>query len=278
MDKIKKIYKKLTIMGKISLLIFIIFLIMGVFSGKIARFPHDNIVAASFVSPNKTHLLGTDDLGMDIFAQILYGARVSIGLSLFVAIVSTLIGASVGIVAAYYGGVIDRLLIRLIDVLTIIPSLPILIIISSFWGPSMKNIVIILVLLSWISPARIIRSKTLQLKEEPYILVAEYYGAGFLHLTRKHFIIELVPIILVSIIKLISRTIVSEASLSFLGLGDPTNKTWGLVLNFALGFQAIYFTEYWKWWVLSPLLAIILLVLAVAFLSVDLEKIANTRL
>lgn len=278
MDKIKRFYKKLTIMEKISLLIFIIFLIMGVFSEKIARFPHNKIVADSFVSPNKTHLLGTDDLGMDIFAQILYGARASISLSLFVAIVSTLIGASVGIVTAYYGGVIDRFLIRLIDVLTIIPSLPILIIISSFWGPSMKNIVIILILLSWITPARIIRSKTIQLKEEPYILVAEYYGAGFLYLTRKHFIIELLPIILVSIIKLISRTIVSEASLSFLGLGDPTNKTWGLVLNYALGFQAIYFTEYWKWWVLSPLLAIILLVLAVAFLSVDLEKIINTRL
>ena len=143
MDKIKRFYKKLTIMGKISLLIFIIFLIMGVFSEKIARFPHNKIVADSFVSPNKTHLLGTDDLGMDIFAQILYGARASISLSLFVAIVSTLIGASVGIVTAYYGGVIDRFLIRLIDVLTIIPSLPILIIISSFWGPSMKNIVII---------------------------------------------------------------------------------------------------------------------------------------
>lgn len=278
MNKIKIFLKKLSISGKISLILIIALILLGIFSNSIAKFPPDKVVADSFISPNKTHILGTDDLGMDIFAQILYGARISILISLIVAITSTLIGAVVGTLAGYYGGVIDRILIRLIDVLTIIPSLPLLIIISSFWGPSLKNIIIILIALSWVSPARTIRTKIISLKNEPYIIAAKYYGASFIYIARRHFLKEIFPLMLVSIIRLISRTIISEASLSFLGLGDPTNKTWGLVLNFAISYNGIYFMEYWKWWVLSPLFAIMILVLSVAFFSKDLERQVDTKL
>lgn len=278
MNKIKIFYKKLSILGKISLFLIIALLILGLFSEQIAKFPPDKVVADSFISPNKIHKLGTDDLGMDIFAQILYGAKISILISLIVAVTSTIIGALVGTLAGYYGGTLDRILIRLIDILTIIPTLPLLIIISSFWGPSLKNIIVILICMSWVGPARMIRTKVISLKTEPYIIAAKYYGADFIYITRKHFIKEIFPLMLVSIIRLISRTIISEASLSFLGLGDPTNKTWGLVLNYAISYNAIYFTDYWKWWVLSPLFAIMILVLSVAFFSMDLEKIMDSKL
>lgn len=278
MNKLIINYKKLTILGKISLFIILTLFLLGIFSSQIANFPPDKVVADAFISPNKTHYLGTDDLGMDIFAQILYGAKVSIFISLVVAISSTVLGSIVGMLAGYYGGIIDRILIRIIDILTIIPTLPLLIIISAFWGPSIKNIIVILIFLSWINPARMIRSKVITLKTQPYIIASKYYGAGFMYIARKHFFKEVFPLMLVSIIKLISATIVSEASLSFLGLGDPTNKTWGLVLNYALSFNAIYFTPYWKWWVLSPLMAIMILVLSVSFFSMELERLLNTKL
>lgn len=127
-------------------------------------------------------------------------------------------------------------------------------------------------------PARIIRSKVLALKEESYIKVAKGYGASFSYITFKHFMPQIFPICATSFIKLISRAIVSEASLSFLGLGDPTSKSWGLILNFALNFRGIYFTDYWKWWVVYPLAFIIILVLSTATLSRELERVLDIKI
>jgi len=110
------------------------------------------------------------------------------------------------------------------------------------------------------------------------VKVAEGYGANFFYITLKHFMPHIYPICATNFIKLISRAIVSEASLSFLGLGDPTSKSWGLILNYALNFPGIYFTDYWKWWVVYPLAFIICLVLATAILSRELEKVLDAKI
>lgn len=108
--------------------------------------------------------------------------------------------------------------------------------------------------------------------------MANSYNATFTHLFRTHFLPEIMPILMITIIKITSKAIVAEAGLSFLGLGDPTSKSWGLILNNAISFKGIYFTDYWKWWIMAPLLSIMILILAISYVSKDLERILNEKL
>ncbi|NLZ52537.1 MAG: ABC transporter permease [Thermoanaerobacteraceae bacterium] len=272
------ILKGFSIVGKISIFIIISLCFMAIFAPLLAKHSWNTPSGQALEAPSKDHILGTDDLGIDLWAQICYGARNSILVGIGAALTSSTIGTFLGIVSGYYGGIPDLLITVLIDILMSIPSLPIMIVAGAFFGPSLKNIIIILAILSWVMPARLIRSKVLALKQETYIKVAKGYGANFLYITFKHFLPQIFPICATSFIKLISKAIVSEASLSFLGLGDPTSKSWGLILNHALNFRGIYFTNYWKWWVIYPLAFIICLVVATAVLSRELEKVFDTKI
>ena len=278
MSKIMKKISKLTITSKVCIFIIIVMILIGIFSNIISIQPYNVPSGQALEPPSKIHWLGTDDIGIDIWAQICYGARISITIGLISAVLAGVGGSIIGIFSGYFGGLLDKIIMRIIDMIIIIPNLPMMIVLGAFLGPSIKNIVVILVLFSWTTPARIVRSKILSIKQEKYILVAKSYGANFIHLTRKHFLPSIMPIMMVSVIKLISKAIVAEASMAFLGLGDPTTKSWGLILNHAIGFKGIYYTDYWKWWVISPLTAIILLVVSIAFISRELEKIVNKKL
>ena len=264
--------------GRVSILFIIILITMGLFSTLICTHPYNLPSGAPFEPPNRDHLLGTDDLGMDLFSQICFGARISLLVGITAALIAGIGGGILGILAGYYGGILDKIIMRVADIMIVLPDLPMMILFGSFFGPSLKNIIFVLAFFSWTTPARIVRSKVLSTKNENYILVAESYGAGFGYLLWKHFIPEILPILMVTIIKLTSKAIVSEAGLAFLGLGDPTSKSWGLILNHAINFKGIYFTDYWKWWVVSPLVAITFLVISIATISRDLEKILNEKL
>lgn len=181
-------------------------------------------------------------------------------------------------IAGYFGGFVDRMIMRMTDVMIVIPELPMMIVLGVFFGSKVYNIILVLVLFSWTNPARIVRSKVLSMKQDKYITVARSYGAGFFYLTRYHFLPGLLPLVSISIIRLTGRGIVAEAGLSFLGLGDPTWKSWGLILNHAIQFKGIYFTEFWKWWVTVPLFSITLLVAVIAILARDCEKLVNSKL
>jgi len=251
---------------------------MAIFAPLLTKHSWNTPSGQALEAPSKDHILGTDDLGIDLWAQICYGARNSILVGIGTALISSFVGVFLGIVSGYYSGACDLIVTAVIDILMAIPSLPIMIVAGAFFGPSIKNIIIILSILSWVMPARIVRSKVISLKQETYIKVAKGYGATFLYITFRHFIPQIFPICATSFIKLISKAIVSEASLSFLGLGDPTSKSWGLILNYALNFPGIYFTDYWKWWVMYPLAFIICLVVAMAIISRELEKVLDTKI
>ena len=272
------IFKRFSIAGKISVFIIFLLCLMALFAPILTKHPWNMPSGSALEAPSKAHILGTDDLGIDLWAQICYGARNSILVGIGSALLSSFLGAFLGIVSGYYGGITDLAVTAVIDILMAIPNLPIMIVAGAFFGPSVKNIIIILSILSWAVPARLIRSKVLALKQETYVKVAKGYGANFVYITFRHFMPQLFPIYATSFIKLISKAIVSEASLSFLGLGDPTSKSWGLILNYALNFSGIYFTDFWKWWVVYPLAFIICLVLATAILSRELEKVLDVKL
>ncbi len=265
-------------MGKTATMIMLLLLIVAIFADDLSPYPHNLPSGKALQSPDTKHWLGTDDLGIDLWAQLCHGARLSIFIGTSTAVLAGLGGSLIGIVAGYFGGFIDKIMMRITDFMIIIPELPMMIVLGVFFGSSVYNIIFVLVVFSWMDPARTIRSKILSIGQETYIVVARGYGAGFFHLTRYHFLPAILPLATISIIRLTGRAIVAEAGLSFLGLGDPTSKSWGLLLNHAIQFKGIYFTEFWKWWVTGPLVAITLLVGVIAIVAREWEKLANSKL
>jgi len=278
MEKFAGIWKGFSFWGKTSAAILVLVLLTALLSPYLSPYSSHIPSGDSLEPPGGRHWLGTDDLGIDLWAEICYGARVSIIIGFGTAFLAGVGGSMIGILSGYYGGWADRILMRITDMMIVLPDLPMMIVLGAFFGPSLKNIIIVLALFSWTGPARIVRSKILSLKQAASIMAAQCYGAGFWYLTTRHFLPAILPVVLVSTIRLVSRAIVAEAGLAFLGLGDPSCKSWGLILNHAINFPGIYFTEYWKWWMLSPLAAITLLVIAVAFLAREVEKLVDTKL
>jgi len=275
---IESIWHNLSLSGKISAVILTLLILMAVFAPFLSWQPHHRSSGPPLQPPGMPHLLGTDELGVDIWAMICYGARVSLAVGLGTALLAGLGGGIIGMFAAFKGGWVDRFFMRLIDIMIALPNLPVMIVLAAFFGPSLLNIIIVLALFSWSITARVVRAGALSLKEQPYIKMAVHYGAGPLFLLTKHFIPELLPIIMVSMVRLAGMAIVTEASLAFLGLGDPTSRSWGLIINHAVNFRGIYFTEFWKWWLLYPWMFLTLLVTSLALLGRDLERIADPRI
>ncbi|HOO28644.1 MAG TPA: ABC transporter permease, partial [Lachnospiraceae bacterium] len=245
--------KNFSAYGKAGLIVIFIIIVMGLASVLFFGDAHRVLTGSSLEAPSFEHLLGTDDLGMDIFAQICHGALISLTVGFCSAALAGIGGSILGILAGYAGKWADRLICGLCDIMAVIPQLPLMIVLGAFFGPSIRNIIFVIAILSWVGPARIARSKVLSLRNEKYIAAAKSYGASFFHILTKHLLPGLLPVIMVSTIRIVSHAVIAEAGLTFLGLGDPTSKSWGVILNRAMSVGGIYFTEFWKWWILPPL-------------------------
>lgn len=276
--KIVERVKEFSLPGKASLVVILVVLLVAILAPYISIHPHNISSGPPLSPPGGGHPLGTDELGVDLWAQVCYGARVSLLVGFGTALLAALGGGLIGIVSGYLGGWPDKVLMRLIDIMIVLPDLPVMIVLAAFFGPSLLNIILVLALFSWVFPARIVRSQMLMLKERSYIKSAETYGAGVWYLMWKHFLPEVFPLVAVNMIRLSGRAIVAEAGLSFLGLGDPTSKSWGLIIHHATNFKGIYYTDFWKWWLLYPWLALIIMVISLAFISRELERMVDPRL
>lgn len=222
--------------------------------------------------------MGTDYLGRDLWAGLVWGSRVSLVIGILVSVISTLIGIVYGVTSAYLGGNVDELMMRINEIFSSIPSLPILILL----GASLKGhitlwiIVGMLVLFGWVGVARVARSMAFQIKEQVYVEAARALGAGNGRIIFKHIVPQLLPYAFASMALGVPGAVISEASLSFLGLGDPTQVTWGQILN-AAQTQAATLKGYW-WWVIPPGIGIALVGLTFVLIGLSLDKILNPRL
>jgi ABC-type dipeptide/oligopeptide/nickel transport systems, permease components len=273
-----KVIKDFSIQGKISLFILILVIFMAVFATCLSPYPYNFTSGDALMPPRNGHIMGTDDLGIDLWAQICYGARVSLIVGFGTALLAAIGGGLIGIFSGYVGGVPDKIIMRMIDILIVIPDFPLMVLLAALLGPSLFNVVIVLALFAWVTPARIVRSQVLMLKEQTYIKAAETYGAGTWYLIQRHFLPAVFPILTVNIIRLTGRAIISEAGLSFLGLGDPTSKSWGLIIHYATSFKGIYYTNFWKWWLVYPWLILTMVVMSLAFLSREMENLLDPRI
>jgi len=225
--------------------------------------------------PDAEHLLGTDDRGKDVLSQLIYGARISLLVGFTASLVAVFIGTTVGLVAGYFGGRIDASLMRLVDFLMVIPGLPLMMVIISVWGRGLEKIILVIGLLYWTYTARLVRSQVLSIKERQYILRARAIGASGRRIIMKHIFPQVVPLIVAQGVLAISNAIINEAVLSFLGLGDPTQLSWGMMLNFA--FARAISRRGW-WFLLPPGFAIVWVSLSVILIGTALEEIVNPRL
>jgi len=261
--------------GRFGLAILLIFTTLAIFAPIIA--PHDPFAPGRpFLPPSPEHPLGTNDIGQDIFSELLYGARISLLTGFLAAFVSVVIGTLVGITAGYRGGLIDEILMGLTDVMLIIPGLPLMIILAAYLKPSFWNIVIIIGLLWWPGTARVVRSQVLSLREAGYVEASRIMGAGDRWIILNHILPNVMPIVLAKFNLAVAGAMLTEASLSFLGLGDPMAKSWGMMLHYAFS-RGGFINGLW-WWYLPPGLCIALCVLGFTLLSFSFEEKTDPRL
>lgn len=270
------VYRRNTF-GIIGLIILSIFLGIAFMADYIAPYGEWELgVAPPFSPPSRNHIFGTDELGRDIYSLFLYGTRVSLIIGVSAAFLSGIIGGIIGLISGYVGGWVDDVLMRITEAFLAIPAIVLMIILAAILGPSFVNIILVISVVSWPPIARIIRSQVLVVKELPYIESALAIGASKYRVMFKHVLPNVTPLLFANIILQISNSILAEAALSFLGLGDPHHTSWGMILHYAEGSGALA-AGYW-WYVVPPGIGILLLVLSFVFIGYALDEIVNPRL
>ena len=267
-------YKKITLTLGISVLA--VFVMIATFSSVIAPYDPYKISGTPLEEPNRTHILGTNDIGQDIFSRLVYGTRATLLVGFGGALLIVLIGTGVGIISGYYGGIIDELLTRAVDVVMALPMFPLLIMLAMFLKPSILTIIFLMGILCWTGCARIIRSQVLLFSKSDFICEAKAIGARDLYVMVKHIFPNILLLVLVTFVFAAQDCLLMEVGLGFLGLGDPSMIDWGQMINraynnggFALGL--------W-WWLLPPGFSIALLSLAVSLVGHSFENEINPRL
>lgn len=219
--------------------------------------------------PSGEHLLGTDDLGRDVLARLLYGGRVSLLVGLFATMLQVMIGTILGVLAGYFGGVIDAIIMRIVDIVMCFPFFIVAIALAAIVGPSVVNLIIIIAILSWTDIARIVRAEVLSIKERDFIMASKAIGFNNLDIILKHIIPNVLSSILVATTLSMATAILMEASLSFLGMGvKPPMPSWGNMLTAAQNMRTLS-SEWWLW--IPPGFMIIISVLAINFLGEGLR-------
>ena len=239
--------------------------------------PYDPVtgdISQRLQAPSSAHWLGTDEMGRDVLTRLLYGARVSLAVGVVPTLISMTIGVAVGMISGYYGGKIDYILMRFADVVLAFPSLLLAMVIMYVLGGSVFNIFLALALVGWASVARVARSETISLKESEYVEAARSMGVKSVRIILRHILPNCVPSLIVLFTLNVPSAILSESSLSFLGIGiQPPNSSWGLMVN--MGRQFLYNAP---WISLAPSAAIMLVVLACNFLGDGLRDVLDPHL
>lgn len=229
-----------------------------------------------YAPPSLAHPLGTDDLGREMWVRILWGSRVSILVGVAATVMSMVIGTIMGLAAGHFTGLFGAVVMRIIDFFLVLPSLLLAIVLSSVLERGVFTIVVAIGLTSWASTARIVRSQTLSVESRLYIERARILGAGHSHILFKHLLPSVMPLVLANTTLTVGGAIIAESTLSFLGLGDTSKESWGTILKNSMDVSAAT-SGYW-WYVLTPGIAILLVVLSFTMVGRALEAIINPAL
>lgn len=266
--------------GVAGAIILILVILVAVFAPLIAdRSMLDvtqNLDNPRYAPPSAEHPLGTDNYGRELWARLVWGARVSLIVGVAATAMSMIIGTIMGIAAGHFTGWVGGLIMRVIDFFLVLPSLLLAIVLSSVLERGVFTIVIAIGVTSWAGTARIVRAQTLSAESRLYIERAKVLGAGHWHIITSHLLPAVMPLVLANTTLTVGGAIIAESTLAFLGLGDTTQQSWGTILKNSMDVSAAT-SGYW-WFILTPGLAIVAVVLAFTLVGRAIEAIANPTL
>ena len=270
-DKLKRMCRQ-NPLAAVSAIVILIFILMAIFAPVIAPYGEtEQDLLNRLQDPSLTHLLGTDELGRDLFSRMLYGSRLSIAIGILPSLISLIIGVIAGLVAGYFGGWIDYVIMRIADVMLSVPSLLLAMVVMYTLGTSTINLFVALTMTGWSSVARVVRSHTLSIKESEYVEAARSIGVSKWKIMFRHIFPNCIPSLIVLFTLNVPSAILSESSLSFLGIGIKVPfASWGLIVNQGRQFL---FTQ--PWLCLAPCVAIMIIVLAFNFLGDGLRDVLD---
>ena len=237
LENLKKelIHNKLAL---IALILLIVFSLAAIFAFLAPYDPNKISIVDRLRLPSAAHLFGTDDYGRDYFSRALYGARVSLSVGFLAMAVSIIVGTTIGTISGYFGGIIDNLLMRFVEIMMSIPSFFLMLLLNAYIKPGISTLVLIIGLLTWMDIARIVRAETLSIKEREFVQYAKVSGQSSIKIIWKHLIPSMAPTIIIAATLNVATAILMESSLSFLGLGiQQPNSSWGSMLNNAQGYM-----------------------------------------
>jgi peptide/nickel transport system permease protein len=266
-------------LGMVGLVVLVLFVAIAVLTPLFVPSSELDVTKATgvpFSPPSAEYPFGTDESGRSVLALTLWGSRVSLLVGFLATVISVLIGSVVGIVAGHFGRWTDSVLMRVTDWFLVIPFLPLAIVLATVLGPSLANIAFVIGITSWPGTARIVRAQALAVTARPYIERARALGAGDWHLITRHILPNVVPLIFANTVLIVAVAILSETTLSFLGLGDPLRVSWGSMLDAAFSHGAASIGAWW--YLVPPGVAILLVVLAFTMCGQALEAVLNPRL
>jgi peptide/nickel transport system permease protein len=232
--------------------------------------------APAHMAPSVNDPLGTDENGRSILTLLIHGTRMSLLVGLAATVIAMVIGTAIGVMAGFYSGRTRSILNAVSDWFLVVPFLPLAIVMATVLGPSLLNIIIVIGVTSWPGTARLVCAQTLSVRERPYMERAKALGASDWHQMTRHVLPNVMPLVMAHVVLTVSIAILSETTLSFLGLGDPTRPSWGYILDHAFSTGAMTNNEWW--FVMPPGICVVLVVLAFTLIGRTLEAVLNPRL
>ena len=264
-------------MAMASLVFLVIIVLLAIAAPWVTQHPPTDIQSGlSRAAPSAGHILGGDIAGRDVWSRVVYGGRVSLAVGLVAVSISILIAVLLGTLAGYYGGSVDMIIMRITDIVMLFPVLIMIMTVVSILGPNIFNVMAVIGLFGWPSSARLVRGQILSVREWDFVMAARCLGVMDRSIMFKHILPHVLAPLLVAATFGVASAILSEAGLSFLGLGVlPPTPSWGNMLN---GAQSIYILER-HWWIwLPPGMAILLTVLAINFVGDGLRDAFDPRM
>jgi peptide/nickel transport system permease protein len=256
-----------------GVIVLFVMALAAIFAPWIAPFDPAAIIEKDTLAPSLTHLFGTDDLGRDIFSRALFGARISLTVGLVAVTLAILIGTLMGALAGYYGGWLDNVVMRLVDIMLAFPSIFLLLAIQAMLTPNIYNVMVVIGLTSWMGVARLVRAEFLTLKERQFVEAARAIGCSDFRIIFTHILPNaIVPIVVAGALGM-GGAILTESALSFLGMGvQPPMPSWG---NMLMDAQAYLWDA--PWMAVIPGILIFLAVLSLYFVGEGLREYLNPR-